>query len=158
MSKRTVSLKLKNLWPTVRKVVYARATIVLVACPIILCADLVLACPAATGQERYDLGGQCSDQPNWPGWRQMQDAEQAREWDRAVVLAKEEVRAGCGSEFRWEGLVNTLLSAHRSAEASSVLQEMDARGFELNPALLGDGFPEIVNFMESKEFGVSPWD
>jgi hypothetical protein len=72
------------------------------------------------------------------------------------VLEKEAVRAACNNEYRWEGLVNALLSAHRSAEASSVLQEMDARGFDLNPALLGDYFPEIVNFMESKEFGASP--
>jgi pentatricopeptide repeat protein len=87
---------------------------------------------------------------------EIQDAEKAREWDRAVVLAKEDVRAGCNIEFRWDGLVNALLSAHRLAEASSVLQEMDARGFDLNPAVLGEYFPEIVNFMESKEFGASP--
>ena len=71
------------------------------------------------------------------------------------MLAKQHVRGGCNIEYRWDGLVNALLSAHRSAEASSVLQEMDARGFDLNPALLGDYFPEIVNFMESKEFGAS---
>jgi hypothetical protein len=88
--------------------------------------------------------------------KEIQDAERAREWDRAVVLAKEEVRAGCKNEYRWEELINALLSAHRSAEASRALEEMDARGFDLNPAALGEYFPEIVKFMESKEFGASP--
>jgi pentatricopeptide repeat protein len=150
-----VSLKVTNLWQAVRKVVYARVTIVSVACLIVLCADLVLASPASTGQERYDLGGPCKDQSSLIVYG-IENAERAGEWDRAVVLEKEEVRAGCNIEFRWDGLVNALLRAHRSAEASSVLQEMDARGFDLNPAVLGEFFPEIVNFMESKEFGASP--
>jgi pentatricopeptide repeat protein len=156
MSKRTVvSLKLKNLWQAVRKVVYARAAIVSVVRLIVLCADLVLASPASTGQEHYDLGGPCKDQPSWPG-KETEDAERAREWDRAVLLAKETVRGGCNVPYRWDRLVNALLSAHRFAEASSVLQEMDARGFDLNLAVLGEYFPEIVNFMESNEFGASP--
>ena len=150
-----VSLRVTNLWQAARKVVYARVTIVSVAFLIVLCADLVLASPVSTGQERYDLGGPCKDQPS-SSLYQIQDAEKAREWDRAVVLAKEDVRSGCNIEFRWDGLVNALLGAHRSAEASSVLQEMDARGFDLNPALLGEDFPEIVKFIESKEFGASP--
>jgi hypothetical protein len=150
-----VSLKVTNLWQTVRKVVYPRATIVSVACMIVLCADLVLASPASTGQERYDLGGPCKNQPSSLVY-EVQDAEKAREWDRAVVLAKEDVRGGCNIEFRWDGLVNALLSAHRSVEASSVLQEMDARGFDLDLAVLGEYFPEIVKFIESKEFGASP--
>jgi hypothetical protein len=89
--------------------------------------------------------------------KELHDAENAHEWDRAVALTKEDVRAdGCNIPYRWYGLVNALLSAHRSAEASSVLQEMDARGFDLNPAVLGEYFPVIVNFMESQEFGASP--
>ena len=55
-----VSLMVTNLWQTVRKVVYPRVTIVSVACLIVLCADLVSASPASTGQERYDLGGPCA--------------------------------------------------------------------------------------------------
>ena len=153
--KYSAQLKRKNLWQAVRKVVYARATIVSVACLIVLCADLVLAGAASTSQEGYDLGGPCEDQPTLLGWKQIQDAERTGEWDRAVVLAKEEVRAGCNNPYRWYELVNVLLSAHRSAEASSVLQEMDARGFDLNLALLGEDFPEIVKFLESKEFGAS---
>jgi pentatricopeptide repeat protein len=83
--------------------------------------------------------------------KELHDAENAHERDRAVALTKEDVRAdGCNIPYRWYGLVNALLSAHRSAEASSVLQEMDARGFDLNPAVLGEYFPVIVNFMESK--------
>jgi hypothetical protein len=158
MSKRTVvSLKVTNLWQAVRKVVYARVTLVSVACLIVLCADLVLASPASTGQERYDLGGPCVDQPNFRVSKELQDAESAHEWDRAVVLTKEDVRAGgCNIPYRWYGLVNVLLSAHRSAEASSVLQEMDARGFDVELAVLGEYFPEIVKFIESKEFGASP--
>jgi hypothetical protein len=144
-----------NLWQAVRKVVYARVTIVLGACLIVLCADLVLASPASTGQERYDLGGPCKDQPNSFVY-EIQDAEKAHEWDRAVVLAKKDVRGGCNIEFRWDGLVNALLGAHRSAEASSVLQEMNARSFDVELAPLGEDFPEIVKFIESKEFGASP--
>ena len=152
-----VSLKVTNLWQTVRKVVYPRATIVSVACLIVLCADLVLASPASTGQERYDLGGPCEDQPNFRVSKELQDAESAHEWDRAVVLTKEDIRAGgCNIPYRWYRLVKALLSAHRSAEASSVLQEMDARGFDLDLELLGEYFPEIVKFIESKEFGASP--
>jgi hypothetical protein len=86
----------------------------------------------------------------------IENAESAGEWDRAVVLEKEEVRAACNNEYRWYRLVNALLGAHRSAEASSVLQEMDARGFDVNLPLLGEDFPEIVKFIESKEFGPSP--
>jgi hypothetical protein len=152
-----VSLKVKNLWQAVRKVVYARATIVSVACLIVLCADLGLASPASTGQERYDLGGPCEDQPNFRVSKELKDAESAHEWDRAVVLTKEDVRAGgCNIPYRWDELVNALLSAHRSAEASRVLQEMDARGFDVELAVLGEYFPEIVKFIESKEFGASP--
>jgi hypothetical protein len=150
-----VSLKVTDIWQAVRKVVYARVTLVSVACLTILCADLVLACPASPGQEHYDLSGPCKNQPSSLVYK-IEDAEKAREWDRAVVLAKEDVRAGCNIEFRWDGLVNALLGAHRSAEASSVLQEMDARGFDLNLAVLGEFFPEIASFMESKEFGASP--
>lgn len=150
-----VSLRGNNLWQAVRKVVYARATTVSVACLIVLCADLVLACPAATGQERYDLGGPCKDQPSWR-IKETEDAERAREWDRAVLLEKETVRGGCNISYRWYRLVNALLSAHRSAEASSALEEMDSRGFDVELAFLGEDFPEIVKFIESKEFGTSP--
>lgn len=158
MSKPTVvSLRIKNLWQAVRKVVYARATIVSAACLVVLCADPVLAFPASTGQEGYDLGGPCKDQPNFRVSKELHDAESAHEWDRAVVLTKEDIRAdGCNIPYRWYRLVNVLLSAHRSAEASSVLQEMDARGFDLNLEFLGEYFPEIVKFIGSNEFGASP--
>jgi hypothetical protein len=33
---------------------------------------------------------------------------------------------------------------------------MDARGFDVELAFLGEDFPEIVKFIESKEFGASP--
>lgn len=157
MSKRTVvTLKVTNLWQAVRRVVYARVTLVSVACLIVLCANLVSACPAPTDQKRYDLGGPCKDKPSWPGSKEIQDAERARDWDRAVLLEKETVRGGCNIPYRWYELVNTLLGAHRSAKASSVLEEMDARGFDLNLEFLGEYFPEIVKFIESKEFGASP--
>lgn len=151
-----VSVKVKNFGQAVRNVIYGRATIVSAACLMVLCADLVLSRPAPTGRQGYDLGGPCEDRPNWGGWKEIRDAEKAREWNRAVVLEKEAVRAGCNIQHRWNGLVNALLSAHRSAEASSVLQEMNARGFDINPAFLDVNFPKIVKFMESKEFGASP--
>jgi hypothetical protein len=73
-----VTSKVTNLWQAVRKVVYARVTLVSVACLIVLCADLGSACPASTGQEQYDLGGPCADQPSWR-MKEIQDAERARE-------------------------------------------------------------------------------
>lgn len=151
-----VGSKVKNLWQAVRNIVSARAMIVSAACLIVLCADLVLARPASADQKHYNLGGPCVDQPRWSGWKELRGAEQAGEWNRAVALEKDAVRAGCDIQYRWYGLVNALLRAHRTAEASAVLQEMDARGFDVNPDFLDVQFPGIVKFMESKEFGVSP--
>src|SRR5215469_10551733 len=102
---------------------------------IVLCAELLLPHPARSGQERYDLGGPCLDQFN-PGSKEMYDAEKTGQWDPVVVLEKEFVRASCGNSYRWYELVNTLLKAGRNEEATRVLQEMDTRGFEVNPRLV----------------------
>ncbi len=122
---------------------------------LILCADLLLSRPAAV-EQHYDLGGPCENRPSWNGWKEIREAEKAGEWDRAVALIKQAVRAACRNQYRWFGLVNALLKAHRSAEALSILQEMDSRGFEINPAFRDTELAEIAQFMESKEFKASP--
>jgi hypothetical protein len=72
------------------------------------------------------------------------------------VFRKEAVRAGCSIQYRWYGLISALLYAHRAAEASSTLKEIDSRGFDVNAALIDTAFPAIVNFMASKGFDASP--
>ena len=131
-------------------------TIGLVVCLLVLCADLLLSRPAWAGEQHYDLGGPCEDQPKWNRWKEIREAEKAGEWDRAVALRKQAVRAACRIQYRWFGLVNALLKAHHSAEAVNILQEMDSRGFEINPASMDTQFAEIVQFMESNEFKASP--
>lgn len=131
-------------------------TITSVMCLLILCAELISPLPGWGIQEHYDLGGPCQDQPSWNGWKEIRDAEKAGEWDRAVALQKQAVRAGCNIQYRWYGLVNALVKAHRLPEASGILQQMDSRGLEVNPALIEAQFPEVVKFMRSKEFGASP--
>jgi len=139
-----------------RNPINGRATIASVVCLLVVCAELLLSRSARTGQQNYDLGGSCQDQPSWNGWKEIRDAEKDGEWDRAVALRKEAVRAECSIQYRWYGLVTALLKARRPAEASSILEQMDSRGFEVNPALIDSGFPEVVRFMESKEFDDSP--
>src|SRR3954453_13032257 len=75
---------------------------------------------AWTGQQQYDLGGACNDQPSRTNWKEIGDAESNGEWDRAVALRKEAVRSACGIEYVWYGLINALLKAHRPTEAVSV--------------------------------------
>lgn len=133
-----------------------RVTIVSVMCLLILCTEFILPLPGWGIQEHYDLGGPCQDKPSWSGWKEIGDAEKAGEWGRAVALRKQAVRAGCNIQYRWYGLVNALVKAHRQPEASSILQQMDSRGFEVNPALIDAEFPEVVKFTGSKEFGASP--
>jgi hypothetical protein len=86
----------------------------------------------------------------------MREAEKAGAWDRAVALRKEEVRSGCSNQYRWFELVNTLIEALRTPKATRVLQEMDLRDFEVNPALPDEEFPRISKFMGSREFEASP--
>ncbi len=139
-----------------RNLIRGRAVIASLLSLLVLCAELVLPRSAWTAQRHYDLGGPCENQPRWNGWKEIRNAEKAGEWDRAVALQKEAVRAGCGIQYRWYGLVNALVKAHRPAEASGILQQMDSRGFEINPAFIDTEFPEVAKFMESKEFDASP--
>lgn len=136
-------------------VISVRIRIGPVVCVVTLCAGLVSVRPAASVQQRYDLGGPCEEQSGWNKWGELGAAERARDWDHVVALQREVVRAGCNNEYGWYGLVDALLKARRPEEASSVLQEMDARGFDINPALIEDTFPQIVGFMRSKEFTAS---
>jgi hypothetical protein len=145
------------MWETMRDLVNRRRTIAFVVWLTVLCTDVVLSRPAWIGQQHYELVGPCEDQPSWNEWKEIRDAEAAGDWDRAVALRKESVKAGCSIQYRRYSLVKTLLRTHRPAEASSILQQMDSRGLEVNPALMIDAeFPEIGQFMESKEFAASP--
>jgi hypothetical protein len=128
---------------------------------ILLMAWLFHASPASdaiqSASKYYDLGGACQDRPYFiPG--NMDQAEKTAAWDRAIDLRKEYVRASCGNEFRWYQVVKTLLLAHRPEDALCTLQEMDARGFEINPSLavIEEFFPEVKAFLSTQSFKSSP--
>jgi len=89
------------------------------------------------------LGGPCKDEPSLILPDRIQ-AEKSGDWDRAAELEKRFVRASCGNQYRWYGLIRALLKAGRETQAVLVLQEMDARGFDLNPALIGGSNPDVV--------------
>jgi pentatricopeptide repeat protein len=110
---------------------------------------------AGTDQTPDVLDGPCEENLHWSRLDEISAAEKAGEWDRVVVLQKEGVRAACFSEYTWYGLVNALLKANRRPEASRVLDEMDARGFEINPTFIDPAFSEVSKFLGSKEFEAS---
>lgn len=111
---------------------------------------------ASAPQAAYDLGGPCHNQPPLNDWRQIKDAEESGDWDRVVALEKQAVRAACDNESAWWSLGNALVRAGRPAEASRLLWEMDARRFDVNSEFVKAYFPEIVKFMDSREFMASP--
>ncbi len=123
---------------------------------MVLCECLLSPRSAWTSQVQYDLGGACEKHSAWNGWKEIRDAEKSGDWDRVVALEKQAVRAGCDIEYRWFQLVNALLEAHQQTEASRALQEMDTRGFEVNPFLLGSDLREVEMFMQERVFKASP--
>ena len=121
------------------------------------CLAIVLSLPSkAASDAHYDIGGPCQSGFLSGPFTQIQQAEKSGSWDTLVELEKENVRAGCNIEYRWLELVNALLSAHRPSEAVLVLEEMDARGFEVNPASLSEEHSQIKQFMDTAEFKRSP--
>lgn len=107
-------------------------------------------------QQRYDLGGPCSAVVYQGTLPQIWEAKRSGSWDRVIELEKLNVRAGCSIEYRWRELVNALLEAHRQTEALEALQEMDSRGFDLNPSMIDREHDELKNFMEAPLFRASP--
>ena len=71
-------------------------------------------------------------------------------WDRIVELEKLNVRQGCEIEYRWLELTDTLIEAGRLQEALKALEEADARGFDLNPALIEQ--KTVTEFMNAPMF------
>jgi hypothetical protein len=110
---------------------------------------------SAQKQHYYNLGGDCEDgvdlaQGVTP--RTIRDAEKSGSWNKLIEYEKLFVRGGCSIQYRWDDLVESLLKAHRGADALQVLQEMDSREFELNPSAIGESHKKLKNFMETPEF------
>jgi len=110
----------------------------------------------SAAEAHYDLGGPCEDAADLRAFSQLRDAKKTGAWDRAVELAKLNVRGGCAIEYRWRELATTLLEAHRQPEALRVLQEMESRGFDLNPSRIGREHDELTKFMGTPLFIATP--
>jgi hypothetical protein len=111
---------------------------------------------SAWAAERYDLGGPCSPVV-YPGTlSQIREAKKSGSWDRVIELAKLNVRDGCSIEYRWRELANALLEARRQTEALQAIQEMDSRGFDLSPSMIGREHEKLKDFMETQLFKTSP--
>jgi hypothetical protein len=126
---------------------------------IVLLASFLRSYPVwAAEQHYYDLGGACKDGVDLAQGINMQkirDAEKSGSWDKVIEYEKLSVRGGCSNQFRWDELVESLLKAHREADALHALQEMDSRGFELNPSTIDEGHKELKKFMEAPVFKAS---
>src|SRR5512146_2350039 len=83
---------------------------------------------------------------------QILAARKQGDWDRVIALEKQSVRDGCAIEYRWRELANTLVVASRPKEALAVLQEMDTRGFEVNPSLIGTEHQALRSFLKTALF------
>jgi hypothetical protein len=103
----------------------------------------------------YDLGGPCKDSAGPGVLAKILAAKNSGSWELAIELEKANVRDGCSIEYRWHELVNALLEAHRQTEAVQALQEMESRGFNLNPSIIGRDHPDEEKFMEGPEFKAS---
>jgi len=124
-----------------------------------LLASFLLSYPTwAAEQHYYDLGGACEDGVDLAqgiNMRKIRDAEKSGLWDKLIEYEKLLVRGGCSNQFRWGELVESLLKAHRETDALHALQEMDSRGFELNPSTIDESHKELKKFMEAPVFKAS---
>jgi hypothetical protein len=111
---------------------------------------------AAPAGQFYDLGGPCEKRFDLNLSRAINAAANSKDWDSLVQLQKQDIRDGCEIEYRWWTLADILLKAGRQVEAVGLLQEMDDRGFEINPAMIARQFPAMPAFMESSAFSSSP--
>jgi hypothetical protein len=124
-------------------------------CLLVFLASFLSPRSGWAAEQYYDLGGPCRDQPGM-NLQEIHTAEQSGSWDRVVELEKALVRGGCRIQYRWYELANALLEAHRQTEAVLVMQEMDSRGFDLNPSFIGKDHPEVEKFMGGQVFRASP--
>jgi len=93
----------------------------------------------------FDLGGPCSPVMNSEGpgiYKEIVEARKSQSWDRLIELEKRFVRSGCMIEYRWRELANIFVEAGRQTDAIRVLEEMDARGFDLSFGLNHSPFDE----------------
>ena len=118
---------------------------------------LTLSVVSSARAQHYNLGGPCADAVPGPGskFREIVDAEKRADWNLVVELEKASVREACGMEFRWQQLGTALAKANRAAEAVRLLEEMEARGFELNPSP-GMLSPELLALMGTPAFQTTP--
>jgi pentatricopeptide repeat protein len=107
---------------------------------------------SASGGKRYDLGGPCVDAAGPLPMAKAAEAKKRGAWSEVIELQKASVRASCRNEYRWHELVSALLAAGRRSEAVRVLQEMDARGFDLNPGVIGRMHADVGEFMATPLF------
>ena len=119
-------------------------------------AAMALPGTAAPAGQFYDVGGPCEKRFDVSLSRSLHAARNNQAWDSLIQLQKQFIRDGCEIGYRWWTLADFLLKAGRQVEALSLLQEMDARGFELNPAIIVRQFPAMPAFMESSAFVSSP--
>ena len=118
-------------------------------------AGFFVALSALAAEQRYDLGGPCSNTVESSPFSQISAAKSAGSWDRVVELEKLCVRAGCTIEYRWRELATALLQARRKLEALQALSEMDSRGFDLNASRIGSEHQELKDFLQSPGFKTS---
>ncbi len=119
-------------------------------------AAVLLLLAALSAPCDYEVGGPCQDDMTWNSWDQIRQAQKSHDWVQLIALRKQEVRAGCGIAYRWYEFVDTLLQAGHPDEASRVLQEMDAHGFEVNPSLEAKDFARVESFLTTPLFKASP--
>jgi hypothetical protein len=115
-----------------------------------LLALAVLVATVLPAQDVAVLGGPC--QTNRAAVFDTWKAKKDRDWPRAVELERAAVRAGCDIAYRWEELADLLVQANRRAEAVQALEEMDKRGFEVNPSFIEGGRPKLAAFMATPMF------
>jgi hypothetical protein len=106
--------------------------------------------------QHYDLGGPCANVQGPGSFAEILAAKKSGDWNRIIESQKTFVRERCDIQYRWEELAQTLLDAHREPDAVKVLEEMDARGFEVNPALIDQTHPQLSKFMATASFRASP--
>ena len=117
---------------------------------------LLLVLLVFTAEQYYDLGGPCAPVQGPGVFAQLLAARKSGDWNRIIELQKQSVREGCRIQYRWEELALTLIDAHREPDAVKVLEEMDTRGFEVNPSAIERSHPELVKFMDRPVFRSSP--
>ena len=125
----------------------------------ILLVDLVGALTplqsARAAQQYFDLGGPCSPVVYPHPSLEIVRAKKGGLWDRVIELEKRSVREGCDIEYRWRELANALVEVGRRTDALLVLTDMDSRGFDLRPSVIGREHEELKAFMETPLFKAS---